>query len=471
MKKFMDEDFLLESDTAKHLFHDYADKMPIIDYHCHLSPKEIADNISFDNITQIWLGADHYKWRMMRSNGVPEKYITGDASDREKFQKFAESLENAIGNPMYHWSHLELQKYFGYDGVLNGETAQEVWDLANEVLKTKKARDFIADSNVTLVCTTDDPADSLEYHKQIAADPTITTQVLPAFRPDAALKIEKEEWPAYIEKLGKAADMEIKSFQDLTDALDKRIEAFDEMGTKAADHGLDYVMYYPAPAEKIEEIFAKALNKEAITEEEKLQYKTALLLHLARQYAKKNWAMELHYGVTRDNNKKMFKKIGPDTGFDSIASFTPIEQVSQFLNDLNETDELPKTILYSLNPTDDAQIGVILGCFQDDSARGKLQQGSAWWFNDNKQGMIDQMTSLANLSVLGNFVGMLTDSRSFLSYARHDYFRRILANLIGGWVENGEYPNDEKALRKLMENISYNNAVNYFDFDLEEAHA
>lgn len=471
MKKFMDEDFLLSTDTAKHLYHHYAEKMPILDYHCHLSPEEIATNRSFDNITQAWLGGDHYKWRLMRSNGVDEYYITGDAPDREKFQKFAETLERSIGNPMYHWSHLELQKYFGYNGVLNGETAQEVWDLANEVLKNKKARDFIKDSNVTLVCTTDDPADTLEWHEKIKEDPTITTQVLPAWRPDNAMKIDKAGWREYISKLEKAAGMEIYTFQDLTGALDKRLDAFQAMGTKAADHGLDYVMYEESTPEELEAIFEKALKGEELSLKETQKYQTALLRHLAGEYAKRNMVMQLHYGAIRNNNTRMFEKLGADTGYDSIGSYTPIEPVSRLMDSLEIDGLLPKTILYSLAPTDNAQIGTLLGAFQGAGVGGKIQQGSAWWFNDNKQGMIDQMTSLANLGVLGNFVGMLTDSRSFLSYARHDYFRRILANLIGGWVENGEYPNDEKALRELMEDISYNNAVNYFDFDLEEAHA
>lgn len=470
MKSFMDNDFLLENDTAKHLYHDYAESMPILDYHCHLSPKEIAEDRQFENITQIWLGGDHYKWRLMRSNGVDEAYITGDASDREKFQKFAETLENAIGNPMVHWSHLELKKYFGYDGVLNGETAEDVWNLANEVLAKKSAWDFIRESNVRLVCTTDDPADSLEYHAQIAQDPAFDVQIIPAWRPDAVYKIEKQGWNDYVKRLADSAGMPIESFADLLQALDRRLDFFVSMGTKATDHGIDYMVFEPASDAELEAIFQKARRNESLSRKEQEQYKTALLLHLAKQYAKRDLVMEIHYGAIRDNNTKMFETLGPDTGYDSIGSYTPIEPVSRFLDALEKEDALPKTILYSLNPNDDAPIGTLLGAFQNSDAQGKIQQGSAWWFNDNKQGMIDQMTRLANLSVLGNFVGMLTDSRSFLSYTRHEYFRRILANLLGGWVENGEYPNDEKALKKLMENISYNNAVRYFGFDLEEAH-
>lgn len=470
MKQFMGPDFLLDNETAKYLFHDVADQMPILDYHCHLSPKEIAENRQFDNITQIWLGGDHYKWRLMRSHGVDEYYITGDAPDREKFQKFAETLESAIGNPMVHWSHLELKKYFGYGGCLNSETAQEVWDLANEVLAAKRARDFITESNVRLVCTTDDPADTLEYHQMIKEDPDFDVQVLPAWRPDAVYKIDKPTWRGYIDRLSKSAGMPICSFDDLLKALDARLDFFVSTGTKATDHGIDYMVFEPADKAQVEAVFQKALKGDPLTKKEKEQYQTALLLHLGKEYAKRDLVMEIHYGAIRDNNTKMFDKLGPDTGYDSIGSYTPIEPVARFFDALEQEDALPKTILYSLDPNDDAQIGTLIGAFQGPQAKGKMQQGSAWWFNDNKQGMIDQMTRLANLSVLGDFAGMLTDSRSFLSYTRHEYFRRILASLIGGWVENGEYPDNKRMLKKLIEDISYNNAVRYFGFDLEEVH-
>ena len=466
MKPFMDKDFLLDNDVAKHLYHDYAAKMPIVDYHCHLSPKEIYEDIKFDNITQVWLGGDHYKWRQMRSNGVEEKYITGDATDREKFQKWAETLEMAIGNPLYHWSHLELQRYFGYTGYLSGDTAEEVWNIANEKLAQPdmSARGLIKNSGVTVLCTTDDPVDSLEWHEKIAADETFDVKVLPAWRPDKAVAIEKPDYLEYIAKLGKAADIEIECINCLKNALSKRIDYFHERGCIVSDHGLDFVMYYPADKKEVNTIFKKRLAGEEITNEEALKFKTYILQFMGEKYSEKGWVMQMHFGVRRDLNKKIFASLGPDAGIDSINDNVPVGQMAQFLNALAEKDKLPKTILYSLNPNDNAAIGTIMGAFQDSSCAGKIQHGSAWWFNDNKTGMTDQMISLANLGLLGNFVGMLTDSRSFLSYTRHEYFRRIMCNLIGSWVENGEYPNDDKVLKKIVEGISYNNAMKYFGF-------
>ena len=466
MKAFMDKDFLLETETAQKLYHEYAAKMPILDYHCHINPQEIAEDRKFENITQVWLGGDHYKWRQMRSNGVEEKYITGDASDREKFQKWAETLEKAIGNPLYHWSHLELQRYFGYYGALNGETAEEVWNLCNAKLQEDgmSARNLIRQSNVTLVCTTDDPVDSLEWHEKIAADESFEVQVLPAWRPDKAMNLEKTDYLEYLKKLEVVSGVKIDSFASLIEALRIRMDYFAEHGCSVSDHGLEYVMYAPASEEEIEAIFAKRLRGEAVSRADELQFKTAYMVALGREYHKKNWAMQLHYGVKRDNNGMIFGKLGPDAGIDCINNYAPSSEMADYLNALAITDELPKTILYSLNPTDNAAIGTIIGCFQSEEARGKIQQGSAWWFNDNKQGMIEQMTSLANLGLLGNFIGMLTDSRSFLSYTRHEYFRRIMCNLIGGWVENGEYPADEKVLGRMVQDISYNNAVRYFGF-------
>ncbi|MGN0404481.1 MAG: glucuronate isomerase [Bariatricus sp.] len=468
MKAFMDKDFLLETETAQKLYHEYAAKMPILDYHCHINPQEIAEDRKFENITQVWLGADHYKWRQMRSNGVEENYITGDASDREKFQKWAETLEKAIGNPLYHWSHLELQRYFGYFGALNGETAEEVWNLCNAKLQEDgmSTRNLIRQSNVTLVCTTDDPVDSLEWHEKIAADESFEVQVLPAWRPDKAMNLEKTDYLEYLKKLEIVSGVKIDSFASLIEALKIRMDYFAERGCTVSDHGLEYVMYAPASEEEIEAIFKKRLRGETISRAEELQFKTAYMVALGREYHKKNWVMQLHYGVKRDNNGMIFGKLGPDAGIDCINNYAPSSEMADYLNALAVTDELPKTILYSLNPTDNAAIGTIIGCFQSEEARGKIQQGSAWWFNDNKQGMIDQMTSLANLGLLGNFIGMLTDSRSFLSYTRHEYFRRIMCNLIGGWVENGEYPADEKVLGRMVQDISYNNAVRYFGFDL-----
>lgn len=469
MKSFMDEDFLLETETAKRLYHKYAKVTPILDYHCHIDPREIAEDCKFENITQLWLGGDHYKWRQMRSNGVEEQYITGDAPDREKFQKWAETLEKAIGNPLYHWSHLELQRYFGYHGALSGRTAEEVWNLSCEVLKRDdmSVRNIIRKSGVTLICTTDDPADTLEWHEKLAADDSFEVQVLPAWRPDKAMNLEKADYLDYIERLSKVSGVAIDSFAKLVEALRVRMEYFAAHGCCVSDHGLEYVMYEPASGQEIEAVFAKRLQGGRIEREEELRFKTAFMLMMGRLYHEKNWVMQLHYGVKRDNNRLLFRQKGPDTGVDCINNETPSAQLADFLNALAETQQLPKTIVYSLNPADNAAIGTIIGCFQNADAVGKVQQGSAWWFNDNKQGMTDQMISLANLGLLGNFLGMLTDSRSFLSYTRHEYFRRILCNLIGGWVENGEYPDDEEALEALIRDISYRNAVRYFGFSLD----
>ena len=468
MKQFMDKDFLLTTDSAKALFHNYAEKMPVLDYHCHINPREIAEDRKFENITQVWLGGDHYKWRQMRSNGVDEKYITGDATDREKFQKWAETLEKLIGNPLYHWSHLELQRYFGYTGHLCGDTAEEVWNLCNEQLQNKwSVRSLIKASNVTLICTTDDPVDSLEWHKKIAEDASFDVKVLPAWRPDKAMNIEKPTYLEYLDQLSAVSGIKVVSFADLCKALSNRMDFFASMGCCVSDHALEYVMYAPASAEEIESIFAKRLAGNDVTKEEELKFKTAFMVNVGKEYTKRNWVMQLHYGCKRDNNTPMFNKLGPDTGYDCINNYAPSSEMADFLNALNQSDELPKTIIYSLNPNDNQAIGTILGCFQDSTAVAKIQQGSAWWFNDHKTGMQDQMISLANLGNLSGFVGMLTDSRSFLSYTRHDYFRRILCNLIGNWVENGEFPADYETLGEIVKGICYNNAVNYFGFDLK----
>ena len=452
-KAFMDSDFLLSTDTAKRLYHEFAAPMPIIDYHCHLSPREIYENRRFENITQVWLGGDHYKWRLLRSNGVEERCITGDAPDREKFQKWAETLEIAVGNPLYHWSHLELRNYFGYRGALNGDTAEEVWKLCNEKLQSPEmsARNLIARSNVKVLCTTDDPADSLEWHKKIAED-GFFVKVYPAFRPD------------YLRTLGAAAGMTIDSFSALKAALKSRMEFFNACGCKVSDHGLDAVMYAPAPDEEIETIFRKRMDGLMVSVEELRKFKTALLLFLGREYARLGWVMQFHYGVIRDNSQRVFRALGPDAGVDSIGSQASVHEMAAFLNALDVTEQLPKTILYSLNPNDNAAIETVMGCFQTSEAVGKLQHGSAWWFNDHKKGMREQMESLAAEGLLANFVGMLTDSRSFLSYARHEYFRRILCDMLGAWVENGEYPDDTQSLKRIVEGICCKNAERYFGF-------
>lgn len=467
MKAFMDKNFLLSTKTAEKLYHEYAADMPIIDYHCHINPQEIYEDRKFENITQVWLGGDHYKWRQMRFNGVEEKYITGDATDREKFQKWAETLEMAIGNPLYHWSHLELKNYFGYEGVLNGDTAEEVWNLCNAKLAEDDmtVRNLIKKSNVRLLCTTDDPVDSLEWHKKIKEDDSFDVQVLPTWRPDKAMNIEKADYLDYLGKLSDVSGVSIISFATLLDALQKRMDWFEEVGCCISDHGLLYVMYQPATEDEIEAIFATRLSGGSLSREEEFKFKTAFMVAMGRAYHKKGWAMQIHYGVKRDNNESIFGKLGPDAGIDCISNYAPSAELADYLNALAKTDEIPKTILYSLNPVDNAAIGSVIGCFQDSSAVAKIQHGSAWWFNDHKTGMTEQMISLANLGLLGNFIGMLTDSRSFLSYARHEYFRRIMCELIGGWVENGEYPADYKALEKIVKGISYNNALKYFGFE------
>lgn len=468
MSNFMNEDFLLKSKVSRKLFHEYAEKMPVLDYHCHINPREIAEDRQFENITQVWLGGDHYKWRFMRSCGVEEKYITGDASDKEKFMKWAECLGKAIGNPLYHWSHLELQRYFGYKGALSKKTAEEVWNLCNEKLSqpSMSVRNIIKMSNVTLICTTDDPVDSLEWHKKIAEDKTFDVKVLPAWRPDKAMCVEKPDFADYIEKLSKVSNVSISSFEDLKKAMVARLDFFASMGCTVSDHGLDYVMFEPVSEKEADKIFRKALKKDKVTKLEELQFKTAFMVFICSEYAKRNWVLQLHYGCKRNNNSEMFNKLGPDTGYDCINDHTPSAEVADFLNYLNDNKSLPKTILYSLNPSDNAAIGTILGCFQNSDAVAKIQQGSAWWFNDNKTGMESQMVSLANLGNLSGFVGMLTDSRSFLSYTRHEYFRRILCNMIGEWVDNGEFPEDYDILGEIVSDISYNNAVNYFGFDM-----
>ena len=466
MGKFMDENFLLYTKTAQDLYHGNAEKMPILDYHCHINPQEIAEDRHFGNIAQAWLGGDHYKWRQMRSNGIAEHYITGDASDWEKFLMWARTLEKAVGNPLYHWSHLELKRYFGYDGILNEKTAPEVWELCNEKLAQPSmgARGIIRASNVTLICTTDDPADELRWHRELAADPDMDCRVLPAWRPDRAVSIGQEGFSDYIHSLAVASKMRISSFQDWKAAMDKRMDYFGELGCRASDHGLLYVPYAPAPEEEIEKIFTSGMEGKPVSRADEKKFQTAAMLFLGESYAKRGWVMQLHFGVTRNNNTKMFRKIGADTGFDGIYSQVPLTELCFYLNDLCTKDVLPKTILYSLNPNDNAAIGTLIGCFQEAGAAGKIQQGSAWWFNDHKEGMESQMGSLASLGLLGNFIGMLTDSRSFLSYVRHEYFRRILCGMLGNWVERGEYPADMDWLAQTVRNISYYNAVEYFGF-------
>lgn len=465
MKPFMNEDFILKTETAKKLY-EMGKDLPIIDYHCHINPQEIYENRKFQDITEVWLGGDHYKWRLIRSNGVPEEEVTGNADNRTKFQRFAEALPKAIGNPMYHWTHLELKRYFGYDGILNGDTAEEVWNLCNEKLKSDSmtARGLIAQSNVEVIGTTDDPADDLKWHKLIKEDTSFKTKVVPSFRPDKAVNIEKDGFKEYIAHLSEVVGVNIDSIGQLKNVMHARLDLFAKMGCKAADHGLDYVVYAKGTEAEVNAIFKKAISGEKVSHSEMEQYKTHLLVYFAEEYAARGWVMQLHFNVMRNINGPVFRTMGPDVGFDVISTRGCCEAIAELLNAFNEKNSMPKVILYSLNPADNELLDTIIGAFQGSEVPGKIQHGSAWWFSDTKTGMEAQLTSLANLSILGNFVGMLTDSRSFLSYTRHEYFRRIFCNLIGEWVENGEYPYDEKSLREIVEGVCYKNAKRYFGF-------
>ena len=468
MTTFMNEDFLLKTEAARKLYHEHAEKMPIIDYHCHINPMEIYEDKRYNTITEVWLGGDHYKWRAMRSCGVAEYYITGDATPAEKFQKWGETIPNLIGNPLYHWTHLELQRYFGITEPLTGENAMEIYEKCNAILAQPDmcVRGIIRKSGVKLICTTDDPVDDLKAHELLAADPTAPAVVLPAFRPDKAMRADKETFPAYVAQLEQVVGYAINTIADMRKALNDRIAYFADRGCCVSDHALDYCFCVEADEDTLNDIFARAKSGKAITWEEQLAYHTALLLSVGQEYYKRDWVMQLHFGCLRDNSKTMFRKLGPDTGFDSMNDAANAVGLAKLLNALQEADALGKTILYSLNPADNGIIGTIMGGFQTNSSiPGKIQQGSAWWFNDHKVGMEEQMKSLMSLGAMGTFNGMLTDSRSFLSYTRHEYFRRILCNLFGQMVEDGEYPADWKNLGKMVENISYNNTLHYFGFD------
>lgn len=466
MKKFMDEDFILNNEIAVKLYHQFAKDMPIIDYHCHLNPKEIAENKSYRNITEIWLGGDHYKWKAMRSNGVEEKYITGDAEDKEKFLKWAQTVPSTIGNPLYHWTHLELKRYFGIDTLLSPETAEEIWEKCNTLLQKSEftSRSLINRSNVKVICTTDDPVDSLAYHKSIAEDETFDVKVLPTLRPDKGINIDKEGFADWINKLALAVGDQISNFGDLLKALGARVKFFDEQGCRVSDHALDPVVFEEGTEAEVNEIFIKALKGEKLTESEIRKYKTQVLLFLGKEYAKLGWVMQLHIGTIRNVNSRMMNLLGPDTGFDTIGDESFAQPLAKFLDALDRTNELPKTILYCLNPRDNEVLATMIGSFQGGGIPGKIQFGSGWWFNDQKDGMIRQMIALSNVGLISRFVGMLTDSRSFLSYIRHEYFRRILCNLLGEWVENGEVPEDMDLLGKVVKDICYYNANDYFGF-------
>ena len=451
---FINDDFMLKGETARELYHNFAENMPIIDYHCHLSPQMIAENYQFKNAYDLFLGGDHYKWRLMRSNGIDEELITGGADDYEKFKAFAATVPLMIGNPMYHWTHLELKRYFGIDKTLSEDTCEEIWNKCNELLAGEeyRAQELIKRSNVEVICTTDDPGDDLKCHEQLQG---FSVKILPTFRPDKAVEIAKETFIPYIEKIG------VKGYNELLLWIDARIEYFNNHGCRLSDHALEYVPFAMGDAESV---FNKRMGGEAVTREEENIFKTAVLKRCAENYTKYGWAMQLHIGALRNNNTKMYQKLGADTGFDSINDLCIAEDLAKFMDNLEMSDCLPKTILYTLNPKDNYVLATMLGNFQKAPTAGKIQFGSGWWFNDQRDGMENQMHSLANLGLLSKFVGMLTDSRSFVSYPRHEYFRRILCNLIGKWVDEGEYPKDMKTLKTIVEGICYNNAKEYFNF-------
>ena len=471
MKAFMDKEFLLQTEAAQELYHEHAAKMPIIDYHCHLIPKMVAENKRFESIAQIWLMGDHYKWRAMRSNGVAERFCTGaDTTDWEKFEKWAETVPYTFRNPLYHWTHLELKTAFGIDKRLNPETAKEIYDKCNDLIKNDPKftpRGLMEHYHVEIVCTTDDPVDSLEYHDIVAADPTCKTRMIPAWRPDAAMNIESAAWPAYIAKLTEVSGVSINSFDDLIAALQLRHDFFASKGCKLSDHGIEEFYDEPFTEDEIDTIIKKALDGEKLTILEQRKYKHAFLKEMALMDNLAGWTQQYHYGAIRNNNSLMFERLGADTGFDSIGEFTTAKAMSHFLDELNREGHLSKTILYNLNPCANEVIATMLGNFQDGSCPGKIQFGSGWWFLDQKDGMEKQMMALSNLGLLSRFVGMLTDSRSFLSYPRHEYFRRTLCNVLGNDIENGMIPftgYEHDRVCQMVEDICYNNAKNYFQF-------
>ncbi|WP_439295090.1 glucuronate isomerase [Lonepinella sp. BR2882] len=466
MKPFMGEDFLLSNEVAHQLYHDYAKDQPIFDYHCHLSPKEIAENRQFKDLAEIWLEGDHYKWRAMRSAGVDERFITGNASNIEKYQAWANTVPQCIGNPIYHWTHLELRRPFGIkDQLFNPESAVKIWEICNEMLQQPEfsARGIMQQMNVKLSGTTDDPIDSLEYHKAIQADASFDIEVVPSWRPDKIFKIELPQFNSYIEQLGQVADVDIRTFADLQKAMLKRLDHFDLHGCKSADHGIEIVRFAPIPDESdLDQILQLRRSNQPLTEQQIAQFSTAVLVWLGKQYHQRQWVMQMHIGALRNNNSRMFKLLGADSGFDSIGDRPYAENLSRLLDIMDQTDQLPKTILYCLNPRDNEMIGAMIGNFQTGGIAGKIQFGSGWWFNDQKDGMERQLQQLSQLGLLSQFVGMLTDSRSFLSYTRHEYFRRILCEMIGGWVVNGEAPNDITLLGNMVKNICYHNAKHFF---------
>ena len=466
-RKFINDDFMLTNDFARELYHESAEKMPIIDYHCHLVPKMIADNYQFRDLTEVWLGGDHYKWRAMRGNGVPEEFITGNRSSYEKFEKWAETVPYTMRNPLYHWTHLELARVFGVYDILNPQTARKIYDTCSEKLQTEEYRGqaLMKMFNVKVVCTTDDPVDSLEYHKYISEHP-FGVKVLPAWRPDKAMVIEKpEQYRAYISRLSEVSGVEIRTYADLLDALKKRHDFFASMGCRLSDHGLENFYAADFTEKEIEKIFKNTLDGKMPDEEEILKFRSAILLDFARMDWEKGWVQQFHIGAIRDNNTRMFNILGPDTGYDAIHDVSCAAAGHKFLNRLAMEDKLTKTILYNLNPKDNEVLATMAYTFNDGTVAGKMQLGSGWWFLDQEDGMRKQLNALSALGLLSRFVGMLTDSRSFLSYPRHEYFRRILCSVVGEDIEKGKLPRSEMGfIHQMIKDISYNNAARYFDF-------
>lgn len=470
MEKFMDKDFLLTTETAKKLYHEHAEKMPIIDYHCHLQPKEIYEDKKFRNLAEAWLGAgdrygDHYKWRSLRARGYEEDSISGPDDDYKKYYQFVESMPYFVGNPLYHWSHLEMQRYFGINDIINAKNAKKIWDEANAKLETLTAREMMYKFNVKTVCTTDDPVDSLEWHKKMMGDKTLRVTVRPAFRPDKAINVELSWFESWVNQLAKVCGKEIKSLNDLTDCLASRIEFFHSMGSRVSDHALDVVHYTPATYEEANAVFLKGMKHEEISAHEQDQYKGYILLFLGKEYKKHGWVQQYHIGALRNNSKKMLEKIGPDTGFDAIEDAVYMEKLSALLGALDANDALPKTILYCLNPRDNYALTVLAGCFQEEGVKSRVQVGTAWWFLDQLDGMKQNLETQMQVGLISQSVGMLTDSRSFLAYPRHEYYRRLLCQMLGNLVESGQYPVEElDTLGKIVEDVCYNNAKEFFGF-------
>lgn len=463
--KFINDNFLLRNKYAEELYHNHASKMPIIDYHCHLSPKDIAENRIFENITKAWLDGDHYKWRAMRTLGINEKYITGNASDEEKFQQWAKTVPYTLRNPLFHWTQLELARYFDVYELLNEKNANEIYKITSDKLNSSdySCQKLLSKMNVKVVCTTEDPIDTLAHHQQLAKN-NFKTHISTSFRPDKAIMIGNDGYIDYLGKLEKASDISITSYQDLLDALVKRVQYFNDNGCKVSDHGLNSIPFAPYSEAEVDQILKKRLKNEQLSFLEIEKFESAVLQFLAEQYHSLGWIQQFHLGALRNNNTRMLAKLGPDTGWDSIADYPQAEKLSKFLNSLDGKDKLSKTIIYNLNPADNEVMATMIGNFNDGSVKGKVQFGSGWWFLDQKDGMTKQMNALSNMGLISCFIGMLTDSRSFLSYPRHEYFRRILCNLLGEEIENGELPNDMDWIGKIVENISYNNAQEYFDF-------